>query len=213
MRVDVGVLALQGAFREHAEAFRELGADVHEVRLPGQLDGLDAIVLPGGESSVMSKLLVTSGVLEPLRGLLADGLPALATCAGLVLVAREVLDGVEGQVCLGLLDAVVRRNAYGSQVASFEAPIDVDGLDGGPFTGVFIRAPGITRTGAGVEVLARLDGDAVAVRQGRVVATTFHPELSGDRRLHRWFIAEVLHGKVGATPPGSAPRADARVRT
>jgi 5'-phosphate synthase pdxT subunit len=187
-----GVLALQGGYRPHAEALAALGADPFEVRLPRDLASADGLVLPGGESTTVARLLKTSGLLEPLAARLADGLPVLATCAGLILVATDVVGGRPGQPSLAAIDVTVRRNAHGSQRESFETDLDVDGLGGGPFRGVFIRAPSVERTGPGVEVWARLDGRPVAVRQGRVLGLAFHPELSGDLRLHQRFLTEVV---------------------
>ncbi len=184
----IGVLALQGAFREHGEALAALGAQPVEVRTPEQLGAVDAVVLPGGESTTMSKLLDTSGVREALAERLAEGLPAFGTCAGLILLAREVLDGRPDQRGFAVMDVSVRRNGYGRQRDSFEAPLAVPELPGGRFPGVFIRAPLVTRVGESVEVLAAHDGHAVLVRQGRVWAASFHPELSGDLRLHEWFL-------------------------
>jgi pyridoxal 5'-phosphate synthase pdxT subunit len=190
--VKVGVLALQGGFRPHAETLGALGADVVEVRLPRDLEAVSAIVLPGGESTTVSKLLVTSELYEPLAARLASGLPALGTCAGMILLATEVLDGRPDQRWLGAIDLTVRRNAHGRQRDSFEAPLDITGLSGGPFPGVFIRAPGIERVGNGVDVLATLsDGTPVAARQGRTMVCAFHPELSGDLRLHERFLSQI----------------------
>jgi 5'-phosphate synthase pdxT subunit len=189
--VKAGVLALQGAFREHAEVLDALGAEPVDVRVPGDLGGLDAIFLPGGESTTVGRLLGTSGLLEPLRAALADGLPAFGTCAGLILLATDVSDGRPDQPVLGAIDVGVRRNAYGRQRESFEADLEIDGLDGGPFRGVFIRAPMIERVGPGVEVLARDDESPVLCRQGKVWVSTFHPELSDDLRLHQRFLTEV----------------------
>ncbi|MCZ7536395.1 MAG: pyridoxal 5'-phosphate synthase glutaminase subunit PdxT [Acidimicrobiia bacterium] len=186
-----GILALQGAFREHREVLDALGAEVVEVRLPQHLAGIDAIVLPGGESTTIERLLGTSGLRGPLSGVLAEGLPALATCAGLILLATEVRDGRPDQDPLAVIDCAVRRNGYGRQRESFEVPLDVRGLHGGPFPGVFIRAPVIERTGPAVEVLAEHAGDPVLARQGALVVATFHPELAGDMRLHQWFLNEV----------------------
>jgi 5'-phosphate synthase pdxT subunit len=186
-----GVLALQGAFREHAEALDALGADVTLVRRPEHLVGLEAIFLPGGESTTMDKLLDTSDLREPLTERLRDGLAAFATCAGLIVLARDVVDGRADQRPLGLLDVTVRRNGYGRQRDSFEAPLDVAGLSGGPFTGVFIRAPLVERAGAEVDVLARHDDVVVLGRQDRIWFSSFHPELSGDLRLHEQFLTEV----------------------
>ena len=186
----VGVLALQGAFRSHAEHLEALGARTREVRVPGDLVGLDAIVLPGGESTTMSRLLVTSGLFDPLGEALRDGLAAFATCAGLILAARNVLDGREDQRVFGVLDATVRRNAYGRQRDSFETDLDVTGLED-PFHAVFIRAPMVESIGRGVEVLASFGDHPVLIRQGRVMAATFHPELAGDSRIHQTFLQEV----------------------
>jgi 5'-phosphate synthase pdxT subunit len=189
--VKVGVLALQGAFREHAEALDALGADVAFVRRPEHLAGIDAIFLPGGESTTMDKLLDSSELRAPLHERLRDGLPAFATCAGLIVLAREVVDGRPDQVPLGLLDVTVRRNGYGRQRESFEAPLHVEGLAGGPFPGVFIRAPVVEGAGNGVEVLARLDEHVVLGQQAAIWFASFHPELSGDLRLHQQFLADV----------------------
>lgn len=184
----VGVLALQGAFREHREVLDALGVETVEVRTPAELGALDALILPGGESTTMSQLLDSSGVRAPLAELLGDGLPALGTCAGMILLAREVVDGRPDQQSLGVIDVAVRRNAYGRQRDSFEADLEVDGLTGGAFPGVFIRAPRIESVGERVEVLARHEDVPVVARQGSVVVTSFHPELSGDLRLHAWFL-------------------------
>lgn len=187
----IGVLSLQGGFRPHAEALAALGADVVEVRLPRDLGALDGLIIPGGESTTLSRLLRTSELVEPLEERLAGGLPVLGTCAGLILLAAEVLDGRPDQVPLGAVDVTVRRNAHGRQRESFEAPLEIDGLPGGPFPGVFIRAPALERLGAGVDVLARLGDEPVAARQGRVTVCAFHPELSGDLRFHQKFLSEV----------------------
>jgi pyridoxal 5'-phosphate synthase pdxT subunit len=192
----VGVLALQGAFREHRLAFARLGAEVREVRKPAQLEGLDGLVIPGGESTTMAKLMATYGFDRALPAFHAAGGGVWGTCAGAIAVAREI-DGYPEQPRLALLDIVVARNAYGRQVASFEADLAVRGIDG-PFRGVFIRAPRILRVGDGVETLSVYDGDPVAVAAGRTVASVFHPELSGDDRLH----ALVLARWVGAHQNG-----------
>lgn len=186
-----GVLALQGAFREHREVLDALGVEPVEVRRPDQLAGLDAIFLPGGESTTLTRLLDTSGLRDPLVETLRDGLPVFGTCAGLILLARDVVDGRTDQSPLGVLDCTVRRNAYGRQVASFEAPVEVERLAGGAFPGVFIRAPIVERVGVSVEVVASFDDRPVLVRQGPVWAASFHPELSGDLRLHQLFLQEV----------------------
>ena len=187
----IGVLALQGAFREHAEALTALGADVVLVKRPEHLGGVDAIFLPGGESTAIDKLLDSSELRAPLTDRLRDGLPAFATCAGLILCATEVIDGRTDQAPLGVLDVTVRRNGYGRQRESFEAALDVRGLADGPFPGVFIRAPVIERVGTGVEVLAEYDGIPVLGREQHIWFSSFHPELSGDLRLHQLFVNEV----------------------
>jgi len=188
--VKVGLLALQGAIGPHAEALRSLGATTIEVRTPEQLADVDALVVPGGESTTMSKLLDTSGLAEPLRERLAAGLPAFGTCAGMIVLARTVLDGRPDQRSYDAIDVTVRRNAFGRQVDSFEADLDVDGLDGG-FHAVFIRAPFVEQVGPGVEVLASVDGHPVLCRQGPVLVSAFHPELTGDRRLHELFLTLI----------------------
>ena len=187
----VGVLALQGAFREHAEALAALGADVELVKRPEELDRIDAIVLPGGESTTIDKLLDSSELRAPLTRRLREGLPAFATCAGLILCATEVIDGRTDQSPLGVLDVTVRRNGYGRQRESFEASLAVRGLPDGDFPGVFIRAPVVERVGPDVEVLAEFDGVPVLGRAHDLWFASFHPELSGDLRLHQLFVNEV----------------------
>lgn len=187
----VGVLALQGAFARHAACLVSLGADAREVRTARDLAEVDALVLPGGESTTMSMLLESGGLFEPLQDRLADGLPALGTCAGMILLGGEILDGRPDQRCLGAVDIAVRRNAFGRQVDSFEADLRLDDLAGGPFRAVFIRAPFVERTGPAVDVLATVDGHPVLCRQGRVTVAAFHPELSGDLRLHDRFLKEL----------------------
>ena len=184
----VGVLALQGDVAEHASALGDCGAHVVEVRTPGDLSGVDALVLPGGESTTMSMLLERSGLFDPVAERLAGGMPALGTCAGLILLAAEVVDGRPDQRSFAALDVAVRRNAFGRQAQSFETAVDVAGLAGGPFDAVFIRAPVVERVGRTVEVLAAVGGRPVLCRQGRVLAAAFHPELSTDLRLHRLFL-------------------------
>jgi 5'-phosphate synthase pdxT subunit len=186
--VKVGVLALQGAFREHREVLDALGVETVEVRTPAELAALDALILPGGESTTMSKLLDSSGVRDPLADLLAGGLPVFGTCAGMILLARDVVDGRPDQRSFGAIDVAVRRNAYGRQRDSFEAGLAVEGLRGGPFPGVFIRAPRIESVGEDVEVVASHEDVPVLARQGAVVVASFHPELSDDLRLHEWFL-------------------------
>ena len=184
----VGVLALQGAVREHAAAVVELGAHPVEVRQPEDLSGIDGLILPGGESTTMSFLLESAELFTPVRDRLRDGMPAFGTCAGMILLASEVLDGRPDQRSFGVVDMAVRRNAFGRQIDSFEADLDVGGLAGGAFRAVFIRAPVVERTGDGVEVLATVDGRPVLCRQGPVLVAAFHPELSGDLRLHQRFV-------------------------
>jgi len=189
----IGVLALQGDTREHLAALREAGATVSTVRRQSELDAVDALVIPGGESTTMSLLLREFGLLDPLRRRLVDGMPAYGSCAGMILLAREILDaGEPGREAspLGAIDMTVRRNAFGRQVDSFEEDIDVRGLDG-PVHAVFIRAPWVERVGPDVEVLARAGQHIVAVRQGRVLATAFHPEVTGDLRVHKLFVEMV----------------------
>ncbi len=188
--VRIGVLALQGDVREHLAALRDAGADAVGVRRREELEAVDGLVLPGGESTTMSHLLRELELLEPLRARLAAGLPAYGACAGMILLASEIRDaGTVGRAALPLsaLDITVRRNAFGRQVDSFEGDIAFDGLDE-PVHAVFIRAPWVERVGAGVQVLARAADHPVAVRQGAVLATAFHPEVTGDRRIHRLFV-------------------------
>ncbi len=175
----IGVLALQGDFEAHAGALRELGAEPREVRVPADLDGVAGLVIPGGESTTMTLGIEREGLAEPLRDLVRSGRPVLGTCAGLIMLDREHL---------GLLDVSARRNAFGRQLASFEADLDVAGLEGGPLHAVFIRAPWVEDAGVGVEVLAEVEGHPVAVRQGNMLAVAFHPELTADRRLHSWLL-------------------------
>ncbi|MGH7904694.1 MAG: pyridoxal 5'-phosphate synthase glutaminase subunit PdxT [Candidatus Dormibacteraceae bacterium] len=184
----IGILALQGAFLDHARALEACGALTRLVRLREDLEGLDGLVIPGGESTTMTTLLERIGMLDDLRASVAGGLPTLATCAGMILLSDRIVDGVAGQRGLGLLDIGVRRNGYGTQLDSFEAPLEVAGIEGGPFPGVFIRAPLVEEAGPGAEVISIHDGRAVGIRQGNVLALCFHPELSGDLRLHREFV-------------------------
>ena len=187
----IGILALQGAFREHAEAFAALGADTALVKRPEHLASLDALAMPGGESTTIDKLLDSAELRAPLTERLRDGMPAFATCAGLILCAREVVDGRPDQQPLAVLDVTVRRNGYGRQRESFEAALAVRDLPGGPFEGVFIRAPVIERVGADVDVLGEHEGVPVFGRERHVFFASFHPELSGDLRLHQRFLSEV----------------------
>lgn len=196
----VGVLALQGDAREHLAALRAAGADALPVRRAGELAAVDGLVLPGGESTTMSRLLDTFELLAPLRVRLADGMPAYGSCAGMILLAKELRDGRADQHQLGALDVVVRRNAFGRQVDSFEEDLAIADVPGGPVHAVFIRAPWVESAADHVEVLARVPdspnaghaaGKIVAVRQGRVLATAFHPELTGDGRVHELFVRMV----------------------
>jgi len=184
----IGVLALQGDFEAHARVLRELGAEPREVRVPADLEGLDGLILPGGESTVMTLGLERERLVEPLRALVAAGTPVLGTCAGLIMLDRDHL---------GVLDVVARRNAFGRQIRSFEADLDFEGIQGGPVRAVFIRAPWVEEAGPGVAVLASVDGHPVAVREGSVLAVAFHPELSGDRRLHEAFLGLVRKNGAG----------------
>lgn len=188
----VGVLALQGAFSLHAEALREVGADPVEVRSPDDLALLDAIVLPGGESTTIGRLLRTSRLWEPLHAAVADGLPLLGTCAGMILAAREIVaPAANDREPLGAIDITVCRNAFGRQVESFEADLEIDGLDGGPFHAVYIRAPVVETWESAVSVLAWQNGRAVMARQDSVLVCAFHPELTPDRRIHDMFIRMI----------------------
>ena len=193
----VGVLALQGDTREHLAALRQAGADPSTVRRRAELDAVDALIIPGGESTTMSHLLREFDLLEPLRSRLAEGMPAYGSCAGMILLASEIVDaGVEGRAAVPLkgIDMTVRRNAFGRQVDSFEGDIAFDGLES-PVHAVFIRAPWVERVGAGVQVLGRAAGHIVAVRQGPMLATAFHPEMTGDRRIHQLFV-DIVSGRA-----------------
>jgi pyridoxal 5'-phosphate synthase pdxT subunit len=202
----IGVLAYQGDVPEHLRLLAGLGARSLEVRTVADLDRVDGLIVPGGESTVIGKLAHRYGLLEPLRRRVAGGLPVFGTCAGMIFLAREV----EGppQHLLGVMDVRVRRNAFGPQVASFEAEVEVKGVDDGPVSGAFIRAPWISWAGPDVDVLAEIDGRTIAARQGNLVAIAFHPELTGDARLHRWFVdlARAAHtrGVHGQPPDKSA---------
>ena len=200
----IGVLALQGDVREHVAAVSSCDLRAVPVRRPAELDAVDALIIPGGESTTMSRLLTTFELLEPVRARIASGMPAYGSCAGMILLATDILDGRPDQEQLGGLDVVVRRNAFGRQVDSFEADVAVDGVAGGPVRAVFIRAPWVEKVGADVEVLATVPpltltgtdsgaaaGRAVAVRQGSVLATSFYPEITGDLRVHALFCAMV----------------------
>ncbi|MDH2416455.1 pyridoxal 5'-phosphate synthase glutaminase subunit PdxT [Nocardioides sp. CER19] len=183
----VGVLALQGDVREHLAALTALGVEAVAVRRPAELESVDGLILPGGESTTMAKLARIFDLLEPLRARIKDGMPAFGTCAGMILLADRIVDGAAGQETIGGLDITVRRNAFGRQVDSFEEQLALDGLTD-PVHAVFIRAPWVEETGPGVEVLATAAGHPVAVRQGRLLATSFHPEVETDGRIHRLFL-------------------------
>lgn len=187
----VGVLALQGAFREHIYAIEALDARATAVRLPDQLADVDGLIIPGGESTAISKLMESYGFYEPVAERHAQGMAVWGTCAGAILIAKAIVDGMPDQRGLGLMDIEVRRNAYGRQVDSFEVDLDIAHLPD-PFRGIFIRAPWIEGVGAEVEVLAEHDGHICAAREGRLMATTFHPELTGDPSVHRYFIEQVV---------------------
>ncbi|MCZ4097518.1 pyridoxal 5'-phosphate synthase glutaminase subunit PdxT [Streptomyces sp. H39-C1] len=188
----IGVLALQGDVREHLAALTAAGAQAVPVRRPAELAGIDGLVIPGGESTTMSKLAVIFGMLEPLRERVAAGMPAYGSCAGMIMLADKILDGRDDQETIGGIDMIVRRNAFGRQNESFEAAVEITGIGGGPVEGVFIRAPWVESTGERTEVLARLeDGTVVAVRSGNLLATSFHPELTGDHRVHELFVDMV----------------------
>ncbi len=178
----VGVLALQGGFARHAEILRSLGADVREVRIPADLDGLDGLVMPGGESTTMTLGVEREGLGDPLREFAASGRPVLGTCAGMIMLDREHL---------GVADYTCRRNAFGRQIRSFEADLEIPGVDGEPVRAVFIRAPWIDEHGPDVEVLAEVDGHVVAARQANMLVISFHPEIAGETRLHELFLQEV----------------------
>jgi 5'-phosphate synthase pdxT subunit len=188
----VGVFALQGDVREHVAVLAQLGADVREVRTPAQLAEVGGLVIPGGESSVMDKLSRLFGLRDPLRDRIATGMPVYGTCAGLIMLADRLHDAIEGQLSLGGLDVAVRRNAFGTQLDSFETDLAVPALGEPPVHAVFIRAPVVDEVGAGVEVLASLDdGRVVAVEQGRLMGTSFHPEVAGETRFHARFLDHV----------------------
>ncbi|MFD7895071.1 pyridoxal 5'-phosphate synthase glutaminase subunit PdxT [Streptomyces sp. NPDC059743] len=187
----IGVLALQGDVREHLAALAAADAEAGTVRRPEELAQVDGLVIPGGESTTMSKLAALFGMLEPLRARVRAGMPVYGTCAGMIMLAEKILDPRSGQETVGGIDMIVRRNAFGRQNESFEAAVEVAGVEGGPVEGVFIRAPWVESVGAEVQVLAEYGGHVVAVRQGNALATSFHPELTGDHRLHRFFTELV----------------------
>jgi pyridoxal 5'-phosphate synthase pdxT subunit len=198
--VTIGVLALQGDVREHLRALGECGADAAPVRRPEELDRVEALVIPGGESTTMSNLAISFGLLDPIRKRIADGMPVYGSCAGMIMLAATVLDGREDQESFGGIEMTVRRNAFGRQVDSFEAPVETEGIAGGDFHAVFIRAPWVEEVGSEVRVMGRVTsgpaaGRIVAVQQGDLLATAFHPELTGDLRVHRHFVELVRQGR------------------
>jgi 5'-phosphate synthase pdxT subunit len=190
--MQVGVLALQGAFAAHSDCLTSIGVQSIEVRNPEQLSSVDALLMPGGESSTMSQLLESSGLFDPIAARIADGMPVFGTCAGMILLASEILDGRSDQRSFSAIDISVRRNAFGRQVDSFEATVN---SSVGDFHGVFIRAPRIERVGENVEVLGSINDEPVLVRQGNVLAASFHPELSNDARLHEYFVSITANRK------------------
>lgn len=194
----IGVLAVQGDVREHARALEAAGAEVSRVRRPEEVEAIDALVIPGGESSTMDKLVRIFGLFEPLRARIADGLPVYGSCAGMIMLADRIADAAPGQQTLGGVDMLVRRNAFGRQVDSFEEDLHIRELGGEPVRAVFIRAPWVEEAGAAVEVLARVEhgpaaGRIVAARQGNLLVTSFHPEVTGDHRIHQYFVDIVRH--------------------
>lgn len=198
MTVRIGVFALQGDVREHLAALRAAGADAIPVRRPAELESVDGLVVPGGESTTMSRLSTVFGLLDPVRARIASGMPVYGSCAGMIMLSSTVLDGRADQESFGGIDMTVRRNAFGRQVDSFETALDFHGVPGDPVHAVFIRAPWVEEVGPDVEVLARVnggdaDGRIVAVRQGNLLATSFHPELTGDLRVHGLFVEMVRH--------------------
>jgi pyridoxal 5'-phosphate synthase pdxT subunit len=198
----IGVLALQGDVREHLRAIADSGADSRPVRRPEELEQVDGLVIPGGESTTMSNLAVAFGLLDPVRKRIAGGMPVYGSCAGMIMLASTVLDGRPDQESFGGIEMTVRRNAFGRQVDSFEAPVHIDGVAGGDFHAVFIRAPWVEEVGPDVQVMGRVNegpaaGRIVAVQQGNLLATAFHPELTGDLRVHRHFV-ELVHQAADA---------------
>ena len=198
--MNIGVLALQGDVREHLSALSDCGVNAFEVRTVEELNLVDALVIPGGESTTISKLARAFGLFEPIQKRISAGMPVYGSCAGLILLADRILDATSGQESFGGLDVTARRNAFGRQVDSFESDIVFKGVTGPAFRAIFIRAPWIEEYGDSVEVLARIDQHPVAVRSGNLLATSFHPELAGDHRIHRYFVENICTSglKVGA---------------
>ena len=189
--MNVGVLALQGDFREHLAALAECGVSAHPVKTSEELSAIDALIIPGGESTTISKLAKSFELFDLIRKRIADGLPTYGSCAGMIMVSKTIKDPASNQESFGGIDVEIERNAFGRQVDSFEEDIDFKGISGPKFRAVFIRAPWVTKLGKGVEVLSEIDGHAVAIQQGKVLATAFHPELTSDNRIHRYFIEKI----------------------
>ncbi len=191
--MNVGVLALQGDFREHLAALAECGVNATPVKTAEEIKSIDALVIPGGESTTISKLAKSFDLFDLIKSRIASGLPTYGSCAGMIMVAKSIKDPASGQETFGGINIEVERNAFGRQVDSFEEDLEFKGLTGPKFRAVFIRAPWVAKLGEGVEVLSEIDGHAVAVRQGKVLATSFHPELTSDNRIHRYFIEEMCN--------------------
>jgi 5'-phosphate synthase pdxT subunit len=191
--MNVGVLALQGDFREHLAALAECGVNATPVKTAEEIKSIDALVIPGGESTTISKLAKSFDLFNLIKSRIASGLPTYGSCAGMIMVAKSIKDPTSGQETFGGINIEVERNAFGRQIDSFEEDLEFKGLTGPKFRAVFIRAPWVTKLGEGVEVLSEIDGHAVAVRQGKVLATSFHPELTSDNRIHRYFIEEMCN--------------------
>ena len=197
----IGVLALQGDFREHIATLRGLNVESHEVKTLEEIQAVDALVIPGGESTTISKLAIAFGLMDPIRLRIAQGMPVYGSCAGMILLAKEIVDPASEQESFGGIDIKVRRNAFGRQVDSFESDLNVIGIHGDPVKAIFIRAPWVESAGPEVQVLAAVEVDGrshpVAVRQANALATSFHPEISGDNRIHRYFLEEICQPAVG----------------
>jgi 5'-phosphate synthase pdxT subunit len=191
--MNVGVLALQGDFREHLAALAECGVNAVAVKTADEIKSIDALVIPGGESTTISKLAKAFDLFDLIKDRIAQGLPTYGSCAGMIMVSKTIKDPASGQETFGGINIEIERNAFGRQVDSFEEDLDFKGITGPKFRAVFIRAPWVAKLGDGVEVLSEIDGHAVAVRQGKVLATSFHPELTSDNRIHRYFIEEICN--------------------
>lgn len=192
----IGVLALQGDVREHARSLSDCGVSASLVRRASELEKVDALVIPGGESTTIAKLARTFGIFDEIAARIIGGMPTYGSCAGMILLANQVLDAIAGQETFGGLDVTVRRNAFGRQVDSFESDLSFNGITQAPVRAVFIRAPWVEKIGAGVEVLAEVKGHPVAVREGSIFATSFHPELTGDNRIHKYFVDNVCQQAI-----------------